>query len=183
MEPNFRIINTEEDYFESIRLNKRIFLDGKINSNDSGAIGKLIDHKIHPYAGNVKGKDCAVRETKTKPENSFSPYEVCSGTKNTPEKKLLKEGFDKIKEGLCLITYRMGKDKAIHDTSSHPLVPQKLKKDYLDLVNAYDHTDIIEDEYYKYAKVISKDKDTNKVQIANADMRKIFKKYKIIKIA
>ena len=42
MEPNFRIINTEEDYFESIRLNKRIFLDGKINSNDSGAIGKLI---------------------------------------------------------------------------------------------------------------------------------------------
>ena len=128
-----------------------------------------------------KGADAVgIAETKSKKHGSFGPIEVCSFVKTTSKEKGLEEAYEKLKDGLGLVTYEVSKGTHTHN---HPILGEmSMEKDCLDLVQLFLYKKCIKKVFMASAVIISKSDTSYKVQIPNRDIHKCFEDAEVINI-
>ena len=175
-----RRISTHEEYIQAFKDNKRIWIDDEFNRKDSGQCGKCIDRAIHPDATSQKGADVVgVAETKAKEHGNLSgTIEICSFVKTRSKKEGLEEAFEKIKDGLGIVTYKIG--KGIHSHVNPIIGEMSIEKDCLDLVELHLYRKCIPGLFKMNAKIISKSDNSKKVQLRLGDIKKCFESYEVI---
>ena len=181
MVTNDRRVKTYSDYIQRFTDNPRVWIDEELNEKNSGQYGNWIDRVIHPDATSQKGADAVgIAETKSKKHGSFGPIEVCSFVKTTSKEKGLEEAYEKLKDGLGLVTYEVS--KGIH-THNHPILGEmSMEKDCLDLVQLFLYKKCIKKVFMASAVIISKRDTSYKVQIPNRDIHKCFEDAEVINI-
>ena len=175
-----RRISTHEEYIQAFKDNKRIWIDEDLNRKNSGQFGNWIDRVIHPDATSQKGADVVgVAETKAKEHGHLSgTIEVCSFVKSRSNKEGLEEAFEKIKDGLGIVTYKVSKGTHTH---VHPIIGEmSIEKDCLDLVELHLYRKCIPGLFKMNAKIISKSDNSKKVQLRHGDIKKCFESYEVI---
>lgn len=179
MVTNDRRIKTYSDYIKRFTDNPRIWIDEDLNEKNSGQYGNWIDRVIHPDATSQKAADAVgIAETKSKKHGEFGPIEVCSFVKTTSKERGLEEAYEKLKDGLGLVTYEVSKGTHTHN---HPILGEmSMKKDCLDLIQLFLYKKCIKKVFMSCATVIKKDDRNNKVQLANRDIKKCFEKVEVI---
>ena len=181
MVTNDRRVKTYSDYIQRFTDNPRVWIDEDLNEKNSGQYGNWIDRVIHPDATSQKGADAVgIAETKSKKHGSFGPIEVCSFVKTTSKEKGLEEAYEKLKDGLGLVTYEVSKGTHTHN---HPILGEmSMEKDCLDLVQLFLYKKCIKKVFMASAVIISKSDTSYKVQIPNRDIHKCFEDAVVINI-
>ena len=100
--------------------------------------------------------------------------------KTTSKEKGLEEAYEKLKDGLGLVTYEVSKGTHTHN---HPILGEmSMEKDCLDLVQLFLYKKCIKKVFMASAVIISKSDTSYKVQIPNRDIHKCFEDAEVINI-
>ena len=183
-----RRIKTREKLLEAIcenNLLKVIQGSKKRSSKDnSGFYGNVIDFYFASSSGTKQGGDFQFvfggHDLKSSYLDSMSVVDICSCTKKKSMEEALKEAIDKVRDGLTLTIYDV-ETKEENRFVKHSGKSIIENREYVKIYEVRQYIKIIEDEFKRYARVKSKDKNNWKVEILKSKLPLVYEK-EIVKV-
>ena len=181
-------IKTREKLLEAICENNLLeVIQGskkRSSKNNSGFYGNLIDFYFAPSSGTKQCGDFQFvfggHDLKSSHLDSLSVVDICSCTKKKSMEEAIKEAIDKVRDGLTLTIYDV-ETKEENDIAIHSGESIIENREYIRIYEVRQYIKIVEDEFKRYARVKSKNKDNWKVEILKSKLPLVYEK-EIVKV-